>query len=77
MEKTKAKIEEKKTIKVNFLYPIANVSSLSKIDAIINGLTASLNPIVLPITPQPMPKFFGLTTYTIDELKTPYNTDIE
>lgn len=62
-------------INVNFLYPSGNVSSLYKIQVIINGLVASLIPIVLPITPHPIPKYLGSTTYTIDELNTPYKID--
>jgi hypothetical protein len=39
-EKKRAKSDEKNTIRVSFLYPSAKVSSLSKIDAIMSGLTA-------------------------------------
>ena len=40
IENTKAKRDAKNTIKVSFLYPFGNVSSLYKIPAIIKGLKA-------------------------------------
>ncbi len=46
----------KKTQKVNLMYPAPRFSVEDKANPAMIGPMASLNPTVLPITPQPTPK---------------------